>query len=74
MSGEAVEQVAQRVDGCPIPRNIQGQAEWVFEQPHLVEYFTYHYLKGPFQFKLFHDSMIEVSAVFWGALFLACWS
>lgn len=39
--GEAVEQAAQGVGECPIPRNIQGQAEWLFEQPDLVEYVSH---------------------------------
>ena len=33
--GEALEQVAQRRDGCPTHEDIQGQAEWVSEQPDL---------------------------------------
>lgn len=32
-----LEQVAQRGDECPIPRNSQGQAGWSSEQPVLVE-------------------------------------
>ena len=35
--GEALEQVAQRGCGCPIPGSVQGQAGWGFEQPGLVE-------------------------------------
>ena len=35
--GEALEQVAQRGCGCPIPGRVQGQVGWVFEQPGLVE-------------------------------------
>jgi len=35
--GEAVEQVAQRSCGCPLPGSVQGQAGWGFEQPGLVE-------------------------------------
>ena len=31
-SGEALEQVAQRCDGCALPGNIQGQAGWGSEQ------------------------------------------
>lgn len=44
--GEAVEQVAQRAGGYPIPRNIQGQAERLFEQPDLVENVTRYYRKN----------------------------
>ncbi|KAK4830959.1 hypothetical protein QYF61_014418 [Mycteria americana] len=36
-SGEALEQVAQRSHGCPIPGSVQGQVGWGFEQPGLVE-------------------------------------
>jgi len=35
--GETLDQVAHRGGGCPIPGNIQGQAEWGSEQPDLVE-------------------------------------
>ena len=35
-SGEAVEHVAQRGGGCPIPGNIQGQAGLGTEQPDLA--------------------------------------
>ena len=35
--GETLEQVAQRVSGGPIPRNIQGQVGWCSEQPGLVK-------------------------------------
>ena len=35
--GEALEQVAQRSYGCPIPGVFQGQVGWGFEQPGLVE-------------------------------------
>ena len=35
--GEALEQVAQRSCGCPLPGIVQGQAGWGFEQPDLVE-------------------------------------
>ena len=34
--GEALEQVAQRYRGCPIPGDIQGQAGQGSEQPGLV--------------------------------------
>jgi len=37
MSGEALEQVAQRDSGGPIPENIQGQVGWGSEQPGLVD-------------------------------------
>ena len=33
----ALEQVAQRSCGCPIPVSVQGQVRWGFEQPGLVE-------------------------------------
>jgi len=36
-SGEALEQVAQKSCGCPLPRSVQSQVEWGFEQPGLVE-------------------------------------
>ena len=35
--GEALEQVAQRGCGCPLPGSVQGQVGWGFEQPDLVE-------------------------------------
>ena len=35
--GEALDQVAQRSCGCPLPGSVQGQAGWGFEQPGLVE-------------------------------------
>lgn len=35
-SGEALEQVAQRSYGCPIPGNGQGQVGCSFQQPGLV--------------------------------------
>jgi len=35
--GETLERVAQRGGRCPIPGNIQGQAEWGSDQPGLVE-------------------------------------
>jgi len=34
--GEALEQVAQRSCGCPLPGSVQGQVGWGFEQPGLV--------------------------------------
>ena len=34
--GEALEQVAQRGCGCPLPGSVQGQAGWGFEEPGLV--------------------------------------
>ena len=34
--GEALEQVAQRSCGLPLPVNIPGEAGWGFEQPDLV--------------------------------------
>ena len=34
--GEALEQVAQRSCGCPLPGSVQGQVGWGFEQPDLV--------------------------------------
>lgn len=43
---EAVEQVAQRAGGCPIPRNTQAQAKQVFEQPDRVEYVTHYDMKN----------------------------
>jgi len=33
---EALEQVAQRSCGCPLPGSVQGQVGWGFEQPGLV--------------------------------------
>jgi len=35
--GEALEQVAQRSCGCPLPVSVQGQVGWSPEQPGLVE-------------------------------------
>ena len=35
-SGEALEQVAQRSCGCPIPGSVQEQVGWGFEQPGLL--------------------------------------
>jgi len=35
--GEALEEVAQKSCGCPLPGNVQGQVEWGSEQPGLVE-------------------------------------
>ena len=35
--GEALERVAQRGCGCPIPGRVPGQVGWGFEQPGLVE-------------------------------------
>jgi len=35
--GEALERVAQRSCGCPLPESVQGQAGRGFEQPGLVE-------------------------------------
>jgi len=59
-----VQQVAQRVGGCPIPRNIQGQVRQGSEQPGLVVDVPAHCraleqmtFKGPFQPKLFYDSI-----------------
>lgn len=34
---EALERVVQRNCGCPIPHNVQGQAELDLEQPRLVK-------------------------------------
>lgn len=34
--GEVLEQVAQRMSGCPIPVNILGQVGWGFDQSGLV--------------------------------------
>jgi len=34
---DAMEQVAQRSCGCPLPGGVQRQVEWGFEQPGLVE-------------------------------------
>ena len=62
--GETLEQVAQRGCGCPLPGSIQGQAGWGFEQPGLVGGVPAYSrglelddLKGPFQPKLFYDSV-----------------
>jgi len=51
--------------GCPLPGGIQGQAGWVFEQPGLAgrvpayrRGLEPHDLKGPFQPKPLHESMI----------------
>jgi len=34
---EALAQAAQRSCGCPLPRSVQGQVGWGFEQPGLVK-------------------------------------
>jgi len=34
---EALDQVAQRSCGCPLPGRVQDQVGWGFEQPGLVE-------------------------------------
>lgn len=34
--GEALESVAKRNCACAIPRSVQGQVRWGFEQPGLV--------------------------------------
>lgn len=36
IGSEAMEQIAQRCSGNPIPRDIQGQTGWVSEQPDLA--------------------------------------
>ena len=35
--GKALDEVAQRSCGCPLPGSVQGQANWVFEQRGLAE-------------------------------------
>ena len=40
--GEALEEVAQRGCGCPLPGSVQGQVGWDFEQPGLVEGVSVH--------------------------------
>ena len=40
--GEALEQVAQRSCGCPVPGSVQGQVGRGFEQPGLVEVVPAH--------------------------------
>ena len=35
--GETLEEVAQRSCGCSIPKCVQSQVGWGFEQPDLVE-------------------------------------
>ena len=55
---------AQRGGGCPIPGEIQGEAEWGSE--HLIKVVSLFIAgelnqmasKGPFQFKWFYDSVI----------------
>ena len=61
-----MEQVAQQGCGCPLPDGVQGQAGWGFEQPGLAGGVPAYSrvlergdLKGPFQCKSFHDSMIH---------------
>jgi len=63
--GEIPAQAAQRGGQCPILGNIQGQVGRGSEQPDLAEDVPAHCrgldwmaLKGPFQPKPFHDSMI----------------
>jgi len=57
-----MEQVAQRVCGCPLLGSIQGQAGWGFEEPGLEggvysRGLELHDLKGPFQLKSFYGSV-----------------
>jgi len=57
-SGEALEQVAQRGSGGPVPGNIHGQVGWSSEQCGLVEDVPCSLLLtsvGPFQPKAFCD-------------------
>ena len=60
-----LEQVAKRGGECPCSGSIPGQAGWEFEQPGLEGGIPAYSrglelgdLKGPFQPKLFYDSMI----------------
>ena len=64
ISGETLEQVAQRGCGWPLPGSIQGQAGWGFEQPGLVGGVPAYSrglelddLEGPLQPKPFYASM-----------------
>ena len=61
-----MEQVAQRGCECPPFGSIQGQAAWGFEQPGLVGGVPAYSrglelddLKGPYQHKLFYDTIIS---------------
>jgi len=63
--GEALARVAQRGGGCPIPGNVQAQVGRSSERPGLVEDGPAHSrgldwmgFKGPFQPKVFYDSVI----------------
>ena len=58
--GEALEQVAQRGGGCPIPGDVQGQAGWGSERPDWAVDVPVHHreldkmaLNGPLQLKWF---------------------
>ncbi|KAK4814803.1 hypothetical protein QYF61_027248 [Mycteria americana] len=56
--GEALEQVAQRSCGCPVPGSVQGQVGWGFEQAGLVEgwpQFTLHILTSMIHFFIRSD-------------------
>lgn len=62
-SGKALAQVSQRSGGCPIPGDILGHVGWDSEQHDLVAGVIAGGLdqmvfKGPFQPKLFHESVI----------------
>jgi len=37
VAGEALNQAAQRMCGCPIPSCVQGQVGWGFGQPAIVK-------------------------------------
>ena len=41
--GEALEQVAQRGDGCPVPEDTRGQAGWGSEQSDIAVGFPVDY-------------------------------
>lgn len=53
--GEALQQVAQRGYGCPIPGSVEGQLRWDPKQPHLPSgipahgrgHWNYRVFKGP---------------------------
>jgi len=63
---EALEHIAQRSFVCPLSVSVQGQVGWGFEEPGVVEGVSAHGrrleldgLEGPFQPKLFYDSVIQ---------------
>ncbi|KAJ7414828.1 hypothetical protein WISP_81172 [Willisornis vidua] len=64
--GEALELLAKRSFGSPVPGNVQGRAGWGMEQAGLMGGVSAHGrgfelddLSSPFQHKLFNDAMLK---------------